>query len=85
MMMISYMDGDGVQHFRLDRSSEGAVSFKYLTLSRVCNQGSDWIGSANDCCLYTHHRPQCHVQSMDQEASSGCTQVVSLTHMFHGF
>jgi hypothetical protein len=38
-------------------------------------------GIANDDCLHTHHRPQCHVQSMDQGANSGCTQVVSLTHV----
>jgi len=27
VLVISYMDGDGVQHFRLDQVREGAVSF----------------------------------------------------------
>jgi hypothetical protein len=85
MLVISYLDGDGIQHFRLDQPCEGAVSFQRLTLSVVCHQGSDVMGSANDYCLYTHCRHQCHVQSMDQGANGGCTQVVSLTHIFHGF
>ena len=81
MLVISYMDGDGVQHFRLDQVCEGAASFQHLTLSLVCHQGLDVMVSAIEYSLYTHCRHQCHVQSMDQGANSGCTQVVSLTHV----
>jgi hypothetical protein len=48
MLVISYMDGDGIKHFRIDQVCEGAASFWHLTLSLVCHQGSDVMGSAND-------------------------------------
>jgi hypothetical protein len=81
VLVNSYKDRNGVQHLKLDQISEGAVSFQYLTLSCACHQGSDVIGRAKDHCLYTHRRPQYNVQSMDQGANSGCTKVVSLTHV----
>jgi hypothetical protein len=52
MQVISYMDGDGVQHFRLDQ-----VYFQHLALSHVCHQGFEVMGSVYDHCLNTHLRP----------------------------
>lgn len=52
MQVISYMDGDGVQHFRFDQ-----VCFQHLTLSCVCHQGFDVMGSTYNRCLYIHLRP----------------------------